>query len=192
MNLKKLKQTVCLNLKRSAPQRAAFLRKQGLFGLMGEHVSYSPRTIPLYPELIKLHDHVNLAAGVKFITHDISDNVINTYLKEKGSDKRVGEKIGCIEIMDNVFVGADTTILYNVRIGENTIIGAESVVTKDIPPNSVAVGAPCRVIGSIDDFIEKRLADTSLADYPAPVRGVSVPAETARAAWEIFEETRKK
>ena len=157
MNWKKIFQTIALNLKGSAPQRAAYLREKNLFGLMGEKVSYSPRKIPLYPNLIRIHNNVSLAAGVQFITHDISDNVINAYLKSFGREERVTEKIGCIEIMDNVFVGANTTILYDVRIGENCIIGASSLVNKDIPPNSVAVGTPCKVIGKFEDFVEKRI-----------------------------------
>ena len=192
MNWKKIFQTIALNLKGSAPQRAAYLREKGLFGLMGENVSFSPRKIPLYPNLIRIHNNVSLAAGVQFVTHDISDNVINSLLKSVGRDERVAEKIGCIEIMDNVFVGADTTILYDVRIGENCIIGAGSLVNKDIPPNSVAVGTPCKVIGSFEDFVEKRLnLVTGMGtNLQPPVRGVSVPPETAEWYWREFEKKR--
>lgn len=58
--------------------------------------------------------------------------------------------------MDNVFIGCNTTILGNVRIGSNVIIGAGSVVTKDIPSNSVVVGNPAKVIGTFEEFLEKR------------------------------------
>ncbi len=192
MNLRKIFQTIAMNLCGAAPQRAAYLQKKGLFGMMGDAVSYSPRRIPLYPELIRIHNHVSLAAGVQFITHDISDNVINTYLKSQGRNERVGEKIGCIEIMDNVFIGANATILYNVRIGENSIIGAGSLVNKDIPPNSVAVGVPCKVIGSFEDFVEKRLRSDMTTDLPPTIRGVCVPKETAEWYWQEFEQRRDK
>lgn len=56
-----------------------------------------------------------------------------------------------ITIGDNVWVGGSTTILPGVTIGENTVIGAGSVVTKDIPPNVVAAGNPCRVIRPITE-----------------------------------------
>lgn len=191
MNWKKIFQTIALNLKGSAPRRAAYLREKKLFGLMGEKVSYSPRKIPLYPNLIRIHNNVSLAAGVQFITHDISDNVINGYLKSLGREERVSEKIGCIEIMDNVFVGANTTILYDVRIGENCIIGAGSLVNKDIPAGSVAVGTPCKVIGKFEDFVEKRLNFAGGGtDVQPPIRGVSVPVETAEWYWREFEERR--
>ena len=51
-----------------------------------------------------------------------------------------------VTIGDNVWIGGSVTILPGVTIGDNVTIGAGSVVTKDIPPNSIAVGNPCRVI----------------------------------------------
>lgn len=50
-----------------------------------------------------------------------------------------------ISIGDNCWLGGSTTILPGVHIGENTVIGAGSVVTKDIPANVVACGNPCKV-----------------------------------------------
>lgn len=49
-------------------------------------------------------------------------------------------------IGDNVEIGSNTVILPGVTIGDNSTIGANSLVNKDIPPNSVAVGSPARVI----------------------------------------------
>ncbi|MEY8748774.1 DapH/DapD/GlmU-related protein [Bacillales bacterium AN1005] len=54
-------------------------------------------------------------------------------------------------IEDNVWIGAGAIILPGVRIGENTVIGAGSVVTKDIPPNVLAIGSPCRVLRKINE-----------------------------------------
>ena len=51
-----------------------------------------------------------------------------------------------VTVGDNVWICAGAIILPGVTIGDNSIIGAGSVVTKDIPPNSLAVGNPCRVI----------------------------------------------
>jgi len=50
-----------------------------------------------------------------------------------------------IFIEDDVWIGAHCTILAGVRIGAHSVIGAHSLVTKDIPPNSVAYGVPCKV-----------------------------------------------
>lgn len=55
-----------------------------------------------------------------------------------------------VSIGDNCWIGGSVTILPGVSIGENCTIGAGSVVVKDIPSNSVAVGNPCRVVKKID------------------------------------------
>lgn len=54
-----------------------------------------------------------------------------------------------IEVGNNVWIGGNVVVLPGVSIGDNVVIGAGSVVTKDIPSNSVAVGNPCRVIKNI-------------------------------------------
>lgn len=55
-----------------------------------------------------------------------------------------------IVIEDNVFLGANVTVKKGVTIGANSIIGMNSVVTHDIPANSIAVGIPCKVIRKIE------------------------------------------
>ena len=55
-----------------------------------------------------------------------------------------------ITIGDNVWIGGNSTINPGVKIGNNCVIGSGSVVTHDIPDNSIAVGNPCRVVKSID------------------------------------------
>lgn len=64
--------------------------------------------------------------------------------------ERLGTSPEPIEIKDNVFIGMHCLILKGVTIGENSIIGAGSVVTKDIPANCVAAGVPCKVIRYLD------------------------------------------
>ncbi|MFD1901362.1 DapH/DapD/GlmU-related protein [Enterococcus termitis] len=56
-----------------------------------------------------------------------------------------------VTIEDNCWIGANTTICPGVTIGENSVIGAGSIVTKDIPANSVAVGNPCKVLREINE-----------------------------------------
>ena len=55
---------------------------------------------------------------------------------------------GDVIIGDNVWIGANTFINHNITIGNNVVIGANSVITKSIPSNSIAVGAPAKVIKS--------------------------------------------
>ncbi len=56
-----------------------------------------------------------------------------------------------ITIEDNVWLGANVIVLPGVTIGENSVIGAGSVVTKDIPANVIAFGSPCKVYREIND-----------------------------------------
>ncbi|WP_302420945.1 hypothetical protein [uncultured Megasphaera sp.] len=58
---------------------------------------------------------------------------------------------GFVIIDDNVWIGDNVVILPNVHIGYGTIIGANSIVSKDIPPNSIAVGSPAHVIKKYDN-----------------------------------------
>ena len=56
-----------------------------------------------------------------------------------------------IEIGDNVWIGGSVVVLPGVKIGSNSVIGAGSVVVKDIPKNSVTVGNPCKVIKEVKE-----------------------------------------
>lgn len=75
-----------------------------------------------------------------------------------------------VVIGDNCWIGAGVTICPGVNIGENTVIGAGSVVTKDIPANVIAVGNPCRVlreIGERDDkyyYKDKSFVDSGIEE----------------------------
>lgn len=57
---------------------------------------------------------------------------------------------------DNVFIGANTTILTNVTIGSNVIIAAGSLVNKDVPDGKIVAGVPAKVIGEVNDLAEER------------------------------------
>lgn len=61
-----------------------------------------------------------------------------------------------ITVGDDVWIGAGVSVLPGVTIGSNCVIGAGSVVTRDIPSNSIAVGNPCRVIKTIADVNQKQ------------------------------------
>lgn len=57
-----------------------------------------------------------------------------------------------ITIGNNVWIGAGVNVMPGVRIGDNSVVGAGSVVTRDVPPHVVAAGVPCRVIKSIAEL----------------------------------------
>lgn len=65
-------------------------------------------------------------------------------------DKRAGQPQE-VCIGNNVWLGMNVTVLKGVHIGENSLIGAGSIVTKDIPANVVAAGNPCKVIKTLSN-----------------------------------------
>lgn len=144
--------------------------------------------MPLYPELISLHDNVFIASNVSFLTHDIAHRMLN---KRPGTDRVFSERVGCVEIMDNVFIGAGTRIMYNVRIGSNVIVAAGSVVTHDLEPNAVYAGVPARRVKSIEEYMEKLSANPPYPPELAP-RGETVSPELAEYLWAKFNSERDK
>ncbi len=128
------------------------VKHKSMFHNIGENFFFQPRKFPADPEYLSFGNNVKISAGVTFINHDITYKLFN--------DMKTGHSFvsnrGCIEIGNNVMIGANVMILPNVKIGNNVIIGAGAIVTKDIPDNSVAAGIPCRVIGRFDEFLEKR------------------------------------
>lgn len=93
---------------------------------------------------IQIGDNVILATGVHLLAHD------GSLLRFLGYSK-----IGNIKIGNNVFIGERATVLPGVTIGSNVIIGVGSVVTKDIPDNSLAAGVPAKVIMPLDEYLER-------------------------------------
>ena len=87
---------------------------------------------------VKFGDNVFIAPNCGFYTsgHPSDSETRNTGL----------EYAKPIEIGNNVWIGGNVVVLPSVKIGDNCVIGAGSIVNKDIPPNSIAVGNPCKVI----------------------------------------------
>ena len=146
--LKRIYQTIVINLIPSAHKRTKWMRDHKVFRKLGENVSLQLRKIPLYPECIAFHNNIVVASNVSFLTHDAMHLVFNRYTGAHNID----EKLGCIEIMDNCFIGANSTILQNVKIGPNAIVAAGSFVNRDIPPGEVWGGVPARRIGCFMTF----------------------------------------
>lgn len=140
-------------------KRTKYIVKHHIFKSVGDNFFFQPRMLPSDPELIKFHNNVTVASGVNFITHDIIDNVLNNLGKGW-----FNYNSGCIEVMDNVFIGSNATILPNVKINSNVIIAAGSVVTKDVEENTIVAGSPAKVVGKFDEYVEKRKEVKQLTD----------------------------
>jgi acetyltransferase-like isoleucine patch superfamily enzyme len=128
---------------------ADYYRKLGAH--IGDNCRIDVRAEWLDAHLISLGNHVFIAQGVNLHTHDGGVWI----LRNEIPNIRV---TGKIVIEDNCVIGAYSHVFYNVRIGENSIIGAGSVVISDIPPNSIAMGIPARVVGSTLKYKDKHIA----------------------------------
>ena len=102
------------------------------------------------PELIEIGKHVFLHGGTTILTHDWASWCFVE------SDHEFYPSHAKVKIGDNVWLGRNVTICKGVTIGNNCIIGIGSVVTKDIPANSIAVGVPAKVVGSYEDYMKRR------------------------------------
>lgn len=131
-----------------------FFRKKGV--VFGENCRLVGKNdFGREPYLVTLGNHVSITTST-FITHDGGVWVF----REKNPTIDV---IKPINIGNNVFIGADCLILPGVTIGDNVVLGARSVVTKDLAQNAVYAGVPARFIKSIDDYwkgIEPHILNT--------------------------------
>jgi galactoside O-acetyltransferase len=92
---------------------------------------------------IYVGDHVMFGPNVTITT---ANHPVNPELRLRGLQYNKD-----VRIDDNAWIGAGVMILPGVHIGKNSVIGAGSVVTRDIPENVVAVGNPCRVMREISE-----------------------------------------
>lgn len=114
---------------------------------IGENVGMSQTTLIAKNVDIAIGNNVKLGGGVKVYTTDFH---CLDYMKRRDPKSDMSErKCLPVSIGDDCFVGAGVIILKGVTIGARSIIGAGSVVTKDIPSDSVAAGNPCKVIKRI-------------------------------------------
>ncbi len=108
---------------------------------IGDHFYINHNSVFLDAALIKFGNHVFVGPNCGFYT---ASHPLSAKLRNQGL-----EKARPIIVGNNVWIGGNVCVLGGVSIGDNTVIGAGSVVVKDIPGNCVAVGNPCHVIKKI-------------------------------------------
>lgn len=122
-----------------------FYVKKGCCLIIGNNVGISQSSL-IALDNITIGDNVKIGGGSHLFTSDFHS--LDPKIRKSSFDLD-STQTAPIYIDDNVFIGAECLILKGVRIGENSIIGAKSVVTKDIPSNQIWAGNPAKFIRNI-------------------------------------------
>ena len=110
---------------------------------IGENFYANHNLIILDPGKVEFGDNVFIGPNCAFYT---PQHPLDSETRNKGLEYAFPIKIG-----NNVWLGGNVVVLPGVSIGDNSVIGAGSVVTKNIPPNVIAAGNPCKVIREITE-----------------------------------------
>lgn len=108
---------------------------------IGENFYSNHNLIILDPAKVTFGDNVFIGPNCSFYT---PEHPLDAETRNKGLEYAKSITIG-----NNVWFGGSVTVLGGINIGDNVVIGAGSVVTKDIPSNTVAVGNPCKILKKI-------------------------------------------
>lgn len=144
------------------PRIFSFARRvywRSRLGGIGRGSRIYPRVVIHSPLKVVLGDHVSVAEFVHIwggggvtIGNDVmiaSHCVITSQTHNVNPAQRHEDVEQPVAIGNNVWIGSGATILPGVRIGENSVIAAGSVVTQDVPRNSIAMGVPARICKTI-------------------------------------------
>lgn len=114
---------------------------------VGENFYANYNCVILDVAKVKIGNNVMFAPNVSLYT---AGHPVYPDTRISGVEYGIGIKIG-----NNVWLGGNVVVLPGVKIGDNAVIGAGSVVTKDIPPDVIAAGNPCKVIRKITEEDKK-------------------------------------
>lgn len=102
------------------------------------------------PYLISIGNHVTISCDVIFLTHDGA-----TWCFREREEYKGVNKYGRVCIGDNCFIGCRSTIMPGVTMGNNSVLGAHSLLTKSIPAGEVWAGVPAHYLMTIDEYARK-------------------------------------
>ena len=124
-------------------QRCSIVVGNGAKLVIGENVGMSSTAIVCYDN-IEIGDNVNL--GGNTVIYDTDFHSLN-FMDRRNRKKDIeNTNTSPVKIGNDVFIGAHTTILKGIEIGENSIVGASSVVTRNVPSNEIWAGNPAKLI----------------------------------------------
>lgn len=100
------------------------------------------------PWMITIGDNVHIVSGCNFVTHDGGVLILRKIYPDLEVTKP-------IVVGSNVYVGINCTILPGVTIGDDVIVGAGSLVNRDVPSRTVVAGVPAKPVRTLDEYVEK-------------------------------------
>jgi len=149
-------------------QWADYLRRHGGLHAIGELCSIQTNVVITDPAYTRIGRNVSLS-GCTLFGHD---GVVNMMREAYGGEL---DRVGRIDIRDNVFIGHQAIVMPGVTVGPDAIVAAGAVVTHDVPPGCVVGGVPAKVIGSTRDLHASLLAQTRTLPWRALVPGADNP-----------------
>lgn len=109
---------------------------------VGRHTWIGPFTLLDGSGGLEIGDYCSISAGVQIYSHDTVDWAV--------SAGELPYEHASVQIGSRCYLGAQTVVAKGVTIGEGSIVGACSFVRSDVPPGSIAVGTPARVVGTVE------------------------------------------
>ena len=147
LRCKFLRSWILHSLAYSSPYSEFAIKMQKARGVsIGKNCHFSPYVLLdlVYPSLIKISDSVTLGSKTMIFAH--ANPTTNLFLKQNGYERKVKQ----VTIKSGAILFPGCIITAGVTIGENSLVGAGSVVFEDIPDYCVAVGNPARIVKKID------------------------------------------
>lgn len=134
-------------------------RLRALGARVGRDVQLQPFTIDeRYARLLTIEDRAQIGKGT---TIYLSDGVANT-ISEAPDPPPI--RFGPVRICKGAVIGRDSILLAGVTIGEYALVGAGSLVTRDVPAGMLAVGCPARVVGTVEEWVRTRYSEKAIRE----------------------------